>query len=108
QDGVAFNDGVHVRVGHAMGGADDTFSKVIADDFSLAVKLHDAGEDETVKVGAQGANVCGEFERQHGHGSVREINRRAALAGFFVNGRAAFNILGDIGNVDLQLIVAAG
>jgi len=91
-----------------MGGADDAFSKVIADDFSLAVKLHDAGEDETVKVGAERANVCGEFERKHGHGAVREIDRGAALAGFFVNGGAVFNILGDIGNVDLKLIMAAG
>src|SRR6185437_761311 len=108
QDGVAFNDGVHVCVRHAVSGADDAFSKVIADDFSLAVKLHDAGEDETVKVGAERANISREFEREHGHGAVREINRGAARAGFFVDGGAVFDILGHVCDVDLQLIVAAG
>jgi hypothetical protein len=91
-----------------VGGTDDAFSKVIADDFSLAVKLHDAGEDETVKIGAERADVRGEFEREHGHGAVGEINGGAALARFFVDGGAVFNILGNICNVDLKFIVAAG
>ena len=68
--GVAFDDGIHGGVSHAISGADHAFVDFVAGDLALVVNLHGAGEHEAVDLRAQAANVGREFERQHGHGAV--------------------------------------
>jgi len=76
--GIAFDDGVDGGVRHALGGTDDALGQFAAHDLTVRINLHHAGEDEPVEVRAQAADIGGEFERQHGHGTVREVNAGAA------------------------------
>ena len=80
QGGVAFEDGIDGGVGHALGGADDAFAQVVADDLAAMVDLHDAGENEAVDLRAQAADVGREFERQHGDGAIGKIDAGTAQA----------------------------
>ncbi len=69
------------------------------------IDLHYTGEDQAVDLRAQTANVGGEFEGQHGHGAIGEIDAGAAQAGFVVERGAWRDIVGDVGNVHLKLEV---
>src|SRR5208337_4265432 len=103
---VRFDDGVYGCVGHAVGGTDYAFVDFIAVDLAVVVNLHGAGEHEAVDFGAQAANVGREFERQHGNGAVGEIDAGAAQTGFLIERRVGGYVLGDVGDVDLQFVVA--
>ena len=81
---VAFEDGVHIGVGHALGGADHAFAQVVADDLAAVIDLHDAGQDEAIDLRAQAADIGREFQRQHGNGAVGEVDAGAAEAGFLI------------------------
>src|SRR5579859_3768294 len=76
----AFDDGVHVGIGHALGGADHAFSQLVKKDLAVAVDFHDAGEDEALDLRAERADVSGELKREHGHGAVRKIDGISAAA----------------------------
>ena len=106
--GVAFEDRVDLGVGHARGRADDAFDDLEALDAARGVELHDAAEDEAVFVGAQAADVGRELLRQHGNGAIGEVDAGAAQAGFEIEGRAGADVLGHVGDVDLELIAAIG
>ena len=101
QRGVAFEDEVHVGVGHALGRADDALVQRVAEDLALVVDLHHAGQHQAIDLRAQAAQVGRKLHRQHGHGAVGEINRGAAQAGFEVDGRALANVVRNVGNVHL-------
>ena len=55
---------------------------------------------------AQAANVGRELERQHGDGAVGEIDAGAAQTGFLIERRVGGHVLGYVGDVDLQFVVA--
>ena len=80
----------------------------IADDLAAVVDLHDAGEHEAVEVRAQAADVGGEFERQHGDGAVGKVDAGAAQAGFLIERGVGRDVLGDVGDVDLQFVIVVG
>src|ERR1019366_624149 len=65
-----------------------------------------AGEHQPVHLRAQAANVSRELERQHGNGAVGEIDAVAAQTGFLIERRVGRYVLGDVGDVDLQFVVA--
>ena len=69
------------------------------------VDLHDAGKDEAVEVRAQAADVGREFERKHGNGAIGKIDAGAAQAGFLIERGAGRDVLGDVGDVNLQFEV---
>src|SRR5579864_8734135 len=103
---VAFQDQVHVGVGHALGGANDPRVEPVAENLTLVVNFHGAGHHQPVQVRAQAADIGGEFDGQHGHGAVGKVDRVAAQAGLPVKPRVLGHVVGDIGNVHLQLEVA--
>jgi len=70
------------------------------------IHLHHARHHQPVNLRTQAADVGGEFERQHGHGAVGEINAGAAQPRFLIERGLRRNVLGHIGNVNLQLEVA--
>jgi hypothetical protein len=70
------------------------------------IDLHGAGEHETIDLGPQAADVGREFERQHGDGAVGEIDAGAAQAGFLIERRIGRHVLGHVGDVDLEFVVA--
>ena len=106
--GVALEDCVHFGVGHARGGADDAFDDFEALDAAGGVELHDATEHEAVFVRAQAADVGRELLRQHGDGAIGEVDAGAAQAGFEIEGGVGSDVLGHVGDVDLQLVAAVG
>ncbi len=87
QSGVAFEQQVHVGVGHALGAADDAAAELLRDDVALVVDLEQGGEHQAVPCGIERADVGGELEGQHGHGAVGEVDAGAAQAGLVVDGR---------------------
>ena len=106
QAGVALKNRVYIRVGHALGGTNHAFADFIAENFSAMVDLHHAGKHEPVEMRTQAANIGGKLERQHGDGAVGKVNAGAAQAGFLIECRARRDILGHVGDVDLQLKIA--
>ena len=101
---VAGEDGVDLRVGHALRGADDAFGDFVAEDGAMMVELHDAGEDEAIFRGAEAADVGGELLRQHGDGAIGEVDGGAAQARFEVERRTGRDVLRHVGDVDLQFV----
>jgi hypothetical protein len=72
------------------------------------IDFHDAGENEPVKMRPQAADVGREFEREHGDGAIGEVNAGAADAGFLIESAARRDVLGDVGDVDLEFEIVVG
>jgi hypothetical protein len=72
------------------------------------VDLHEATEDEAVFVRAERADAVRQRGWQHGDGSVGEVDAGGAETGFKVERGARMDVVGDVGDVDLQLGVAVG
>ncbi len=72
------------------------------------IDFHDAGEDEAIEVRAQAADVGREFQRQHGDGAVGEVDAGAAEAGFLIERAVGRDVLGDVGDVDLEFEIVVG
>ena len=95
-------------VGHARGGADDAFDDLEALNAALRVELHDAAQDEAVFVRSQAADIGRELLRQHGDGAIGEVDAGAAQAGFEIERGVGKNVLGHVGDVDLEFISSIG
>ena len=103
---IAFEHRVDVGVGHALGGTDDAFAQLIFQNLSPVVDLHDAGKHEPVHVRAQAADIGREFERQHGHGAIGEVDAGAAQSRLLIEGRIGRDVVGHVRDVYLQFVVA--
>src|SRR5262249_44620227 len=103
---IAFDDRVYCGVGHALGGTNYSRAYFIADNLAAMVDLHEAGHHQSIQMGAQAADVGGKFQRQHGHGAIGEVNAGAAQARFLIERRIRSDVVGDVGDVHLQLEVA--
>ena len=106
QRGIAFEDEVDVGIGHALGGADDALAQRVADDLALVVDLHHARQHHAIDLRTQAAHVGGELDGKHGHGAIGKVDRGAAQARLEIDGRLLANVVGDVGDVDLELEVA--
>ena len=67
---------------------------------AVRVEHHAHRQARPVHAFLQGAEIGGEFLRQHRHDAVGEIGAVAALQGFLVQRRARRHIMGDIGDGD--------
>ena len=70
------------------------------------IDLHDARHHQAVHLRTQAADIGREFERQHGHGAIGKINAGAAQAGFLIERGIRRDVVGHVGDVDLQFEVA--
>ena len=89
------------RIRHARGGR-TTPRRTRAFDVAGGIELHDAAEHEAVFVGAQAADVGRKLLRQHGDGTIGEVDAGAAEASFEIERGVGQNVLRYIGNVDLE------
>src|SRR5579864_5561454 len=103
---IAFQHGIHRRIGHALGGTDDPRTNFVSDNFPTIVDFHDAGHDQAIDLRAQAADISGEFQRQHRHGTVRKINAGSPQACFLIESGFRRDILRDVGDMNLQLETA--
>src|SRR5581483_12236228 len=90
------------------GRADDAFAQLEAQHLAARIDFHHAGEHQAVHVRPQAAHVGGEFDRQHRHRPVGEIDGRAAHARFQVQRSSVTHVVRHVGNVHMQLEVAVG
>jgi len=99
---IAFEDLVDVGVGHALGGANDAGSHPGIEHAAGGIELHDGAEDEAIFAGLQRAHAVGEGLGKHGDGAIEEVNGVAAETGFAVERGFGRDVVGDVGDVDLQ------
>ena len=66
------------------------------------------GVSQALFPGPQGAKVVGEAGREHGDDAIDEIDAVGAATGLFVEDGSGADVMGDIGDVDADLGVAAG
>jgi len=65
--------------------------------------LHDAAQNQPVLAGAEAANVGRKLLRQHGNGAVGEVDAGSPEARLQVKVRSRADVLGHVGDVNLQL-----
>ena len=106
--GVAFQEEVYGGVGEALRAADDAASELLGDDVAVVVDFEQGGEHQAVHLGLERADFGGELQGQHGHGAVGEVDAGAAQGGLAVDGRAGAHVVADVGDVDLERVVAVG
>ncbi len=99
---IAFEDLVDVGVGHALGGADDALHHPGIEHASSGIEVHDGALHEAFFARLEGAHAVGERFRKHGHGAIDEVDGIAAEAGFAIERRLGKNVVGHIGDVNLQ------
>src|SRR5258708_6662120 len=99
---MAFEDLVDVGVCHALGGANDAGSHPGVEHAAGGIELHDGAEDGAIFAGLQGAHAVREGLGKHGDVAIEEVNGVAAEAGFAVERGFGREVVGDVGNVDLQ------
>ncbi len=87
--------------------ANDAAPKLLRDDVAALIDLEQHREHQPIDARLQRANLGGKLERQHRHRAIRKIDAGAAQEGFFVD-RAdpGCHVMADIGDVDLQRIIA--
>ena len=98
-------DGVDLGVRHPCAAVDHAVVHLVPDDIAMAIDLHQARLHQPVDVGIQAAETGRQLRREHVDGTLRKVDGRAALVGFFVQ-RAAFgNVVRDVRDMDAQPIV---
>ena len=103
---IAGEDGVYRRVSHALGAAKDSRQQLISHHAAFRINLHERRHRQAVDVWVEAADPVGKFQRQHGHGAVGEIDGGSAQPRLAVERHAGTNIMGDVGDVHLENIVA--
>src|SRR5262249_39694415 len=100
QTDIAFKDGVDGGVSHALGRANHALVDLEAEDVSLMIDFHGAGENEAIELGTETTEVSREFDRQHGDGAIGEINRGPTQARFAIDGGIIGYVLSDVCDMD--------
>ncbi len=98
-------DVAHSRVSHALGAADDARRQFVLDDSPLRIDLHQRRHHQAFDVGIEAADAIGKLQRQHGHGAVGKINRRAPQSRLAIERRAGAHVMGHVGDVHVQQII---
>jgi hypothetical protein len=98
-------DRVDVAIGHARVAVDDAVMKFVADDLPAAVDLHQTRLHEPIDVRPQAAQAGRELRREHVHGALREIHRRAALVRLPVQHAALGDVVRHVRDVDAEPVM---
>jgi len=100
--GVALEDLIDVGVRHAFGGADDAGSHPGAEHAAGRVELQDGAEDEALFARFQRAHAVGKSFGKHGDSAIEEVDGVAAEASFAIKRGFRRDVMGNVGDVDLQ------
>src|SRR5215831_186232 len=99
---IALENLVDVGVGHALGRTDDAGNHGGGKQVSGGVEIHDRAHDQAFLAGLQGTDAVREGFGKHGNRAVDEVDGIAAEAGFAIEGRFRMNVVGDVGDVNLE------
>src|SRR5882762_11620835 len=105
---VAFKDLVDIRVGHALGGADDAGCHARRFHVPGGVEFHERAHDQAILVRLEGTHAIRKGFRKHRHGAIREVNGGAAETRLPVESVLRSNVVRYIGDVNLQVPAAIG
>ncbi len=97
---------MHIGVGHALDAANHAAAESLRDDVAAMIDLEQRRKHQPVHAGLQGADLSGELQRQHRHGAVRKIHAGSAQEGLFVDRRTGLDVMADVGDVNVQRVVA--
>ena len=106
--GSAGQQGVDLRI-HALDpAADDGFDELVVGQIAVLIQTHQAGKRQAQLLLVQGADAVGKALGQHGHDLIRIVDRSGAVEGLLVQLTAGLDVVGDIGDVNAQLIATTG
>ena len=106
--GSAGQQGVDLRI-HALDpAADDGLDELVVGQIAVLIQTHQAGERQAQLLLVQGADAVGKALGQHGHDLIRIVDRSGAVESLLVQLTAGLDVVGDIGDVNAQLIAATG
>ena len=102
------DDGVDRRVGHPRAAVDDPVVQLVAHYLAATVDLHQARLHEPVDVRVEAAHAGRQLAREHVDGALGEVDRGAAGEAVEVEGAALGHVVGDVGDVHAEPVVAVG
>src|ERR1700719_19900 len=106
--GIFLDDFVYVGVGHAFEGTNDSGGHARAAHIAGGIEFHQSAHHQAVFVGLQGAHAVGKRFGEHRDGAVGKINGGAAQTGFLIERTFGANVMGDVGDVYLEMPAAVG
>ena len=95
-------------VREALFGVDDRLADLIILHVALRRDLHNAGVGQLVFLRAQRAHLIRQLLRQHRDRAVDEVDARAALQRFLVDGGIRWDVVAHVRDVDAHLVVPVG
>ena len=66
------------------------------------IDLHNAGHHQAVNLRAQAADVCREFQREHGHSAIGKVDAGTTQTRFLIEGGGRRHVVGHVSNVHLK------
>ena len=108
QPNVALQEQVDVGVRHALHAADHAADEFLIDHVAAMVELEQHREGQAIHMRVKRAQAGRELERQHRNGAVREVDAGPAQTRLDINRRAGLQVVADVGDVDVQEVVAPG
>ncbi len=99
---IAVEHLVDVAVGHALGRTDHAGNHDGSEGASGGIKMHDGAHDEALFARIERAHAIRKSFGKHGNGAIDEINGIAAEAGFAIERGFGSDVVGYVGNVNLQ------
>lgn len=99
---AAVQNRLHLAVGQARVRTDHALRDAEFSAVCRMVKFHDAGERQAVFARTEGADVVGEFLRQHGQNRFREIDAGAAAVRLLIQRAARPDVRGDVRDMHAQ------
>ena len=99
---VAGEDLVDIGVSHPLGGTDNAGNHDGGEHVASGVEVHDGAHDQAFFAGVERAHAVGERFGEHRNGAVDEVDGIAAQASFAVERRLGANVVGHVGDVNLE------
>src|SRR5712692_8179459 len=105
---VALDDFVDVRVGHALGGANNAGSHARGLHVAGGVEFHERAHHQAIFMGFERTHAIRKGFRKHRDGAIGKVNGCAAETRLTVESALRSNVERDIGDVNLQVPTAVG
>ena len=99
-------DAVDRGVGHPLVAVDDAVVELVAHDRAAPIDLHEARLHQPIDVRVQAAQAGRQLRREHVHGALGKVDRRAALVGLAIERAALLHVVRDVGDVHAEPEVA--
>ena len=101
---LACQQAVYLAVNALHPGADNALGKFVVLYPGVLVQLDEAGERQPVLSRIEGADAVGKLRRQHRNNAVCVVDAGAPLEGLVVQRRLGCDVVGNVRDVDAQLV----